>query len=162
MSNKTQRCPLCGAKGAVHEARRTEYTYKEEKFYINQPALWCDRCDDAVITPADNKASLKDMATARAVIDKVLTPDEVRKARKKLGWTQEQAGEYFGGGPSAFGKYERGEIQIPKTVSVLLYTLSTNKALLDSIEKSLNSIIKEHDVFLDEHGEYFINTKKAG
>ncbi|MCY3883974.1 MAG: type II toxin-antitoxin system MqsA family antitoxin [Gammaproteobacteria bacterium] len=48
-----------------------------------------------------------------------LEPGEIRRIRKQLGLTQSEAGKIIGGGPSAFAKYESGDVK-PSTAIVRL------------------------------------------
>lgn len=47
---------------------------------------------------------------AKKQFDGLLTSRAMVEAREKLGITQEQAAQIFGGGRNAFSKYERGEV----------------------------------------------------
>ncbi|ODN41573.1 type II toxin-antitoxin system MqsA family antitoxin [Piscirickettsia litoralis] len=155
-----QQCPLCGEHAAVHETRESEYVYKGVQYSIIQPGLWCDSCDDAVISPADRKASQKDRATAHAIIDGVLTPDEIKRARKIIKLTQAEAAEYFGGGVNAFSKYERGEIQIPKAVSLLLSLLVERTIALDSLSAVAEHLTVEHSKFWARSGKLSLGMQR--
>ena len=48
-----------------------------------------------------------------------MTPDRIRAIRKRLGLTQEEAGELLGGGPRAFTKYESGRMR-PRAAAISL------------------------------------------
>lgn len=54
----------------------------------------------------------------------------IRSARLKLGLTQKQAGEIFGGGVNAFSRYERGITRPPRSLLALLRILEANPELL--------------------------------
>ena len=64
----------------------------------------------------------------------VLTPDEIRKARKKLGLTQRDAGHLIGGGPNAFQKYEAGDIVLSKPADTALRLLRNDPARLSELQ----------------------------
>jgi transcriptional regulator with XRE-family HTH domain len=55
--------------------------------------------------------------------DQDLTPQDIRRIREELGLTQVQAGEFLGGGPRAFAKYEAGVIKPAASVANLLRVL---------------------------------------
>lgn len=63
----------------------------------------------------------------------LLAPGEVRRIRKKLGLTQREAGEIFGGGIRAFSQYERGETRQGKSLDKLLRLLDKHPELLDEV-----------------------------
>ena len=63
-----------------------------------------------------------------------ITPDEVRGIRRDLGLSQAEAGELFGGGPRAFGKYEAGTVKPAASLIKLLRLLHSNPAMIVSLE----------------------------
>ena len=69
----------------------------------------------------------------RACWQKISTPHEVARIRGKLGLSQRKAGRLLGGGPMAFHKYEKGEVAVTRSVSVLLRLLDTHPELLVEI-----------------------------
>jgi len=75
--------------------------------------LECYRCDacgaDPVFTDQIRRNQLKIADTKRAH-DGLLTGAQIRGVRERLGLTQSQASEVFGGGANAFSKYERGDV----------------------------------------------------
>ena len=56
------------------------------------------------------KVSDRVLNRLKARTEGLLEPEEIRRIRKKLGLTQEEAGELIGGGPRAFQKYETGDL----------------------------------------------------
>jgi len=79
------------------------------------------------------KATRVDLQEFRSRIDGLLGPRDVRKLRKAIGWTQEEAGTILGGGHNAFSRYERGELAPPKAVGLLLSLLGKHKELRDEV-----------------------------
>ena len=75
----------------------------------------------------------KELAAFKATIDKLLTPDEIKAARKALRLNQGEAAKICGGGKNAFSRYESGEILIPRAASNLLTLLMADKSLLDLV-----------------------------
>ena len=53
-----------------------------------------------------------------------MSPSQIRAFRKKLGLTQVQAAEIFGGGPNAFSRYELGITKPSRAACNLLILLS--------------------------------------
>ena len=60
-------------------------------------------------------------------------PGFIRRVRKKLGLTQAEAGQLFGGGASAFSEYERGKTQPHKSTVLLFKLLDKHPELLAEI-----------------------------
>ncbi len=111
-------CPMC------EEGTLSEVTYSDvlqirgvDRQLDGLVMSVCSHCGEESMTASQLKANGRTMAAARAqAIDEerakqgLLVSGEVRALRKKLGLTQQQASQVFGGGPNAFSKYERGEV----------------------------------------------------
>lgn len=61
----------------------------------------------------------------------------IRATRLKLGLTQKQAGEIFGGGINAFSRYERGVAAPSKALLALFALLDENPGLMRKIAPDL-------------------------
>ncbi|MBA3810863.1 MAG: type II toxin-antitoxin system MqsA family antitoxin [Caulobacteraceae bacterium] len=87
--------------------KRETVTYKGESLPYLQPGWHCETGDDGVLEGSDNDyhdAALHEvMARAKR---SPISPLMVRAAREAVGVSQREAGRVFGGGPTAFYKYE--------------------------------------------------------
>jgi len=72
------------------------------------PGWNCDSCGESVHSGADMKASDRILNLLKARAEGLAEPDEIRRIRKKLRLTQEQAGDLIGGGPRAFPEIRSG------------------------------------------------------
>ena len=129
-----QKCPLCGEQQQEHKIKSMCYTYKDEKFMIDQPALWCDACGEGIIDSKDNKEVIHLIQAEKARIDGLLTPGEIKKIRKFLHLSQKEAGSLFGGGVNAFNRYELGKSPVPKPLSQLLTVLKNHPQQIYEIQ----------------------------
>ncbi|RUO46461.1 type II toxin-antitoxin system MqsA family antitoxin [Pseudidiomarina donghaiensis] len=134
MSELTEKtCPFCG-KGKLHEDQKKQrYELQGQSITILQPGIYCDTCDEAILEPEHLRATRRELQTFRARIEGILSPDEIKKIRKKIGLNQRQAGTLFGGGKNAFSRYEQGELAPPKAVSLLLSLLDRHPQLCDEL-----------------------------
>ena len=103
---KTRLCPSCGR--FMRRGEKTEtVSYKSESLTYIQPGWYCESGDDGVLEGVDNEyhdAALHEvMARAK---HSPISPLMVRAAREAVGVSQREAGRVFGGGPTAFYKYE--------------------------------------------------------
>jgi len=129
-------CPVC-EKGVLGRKSVTQtYTYKGRSINIEQPGDYCNCCNGGILVSADIKATEKILHDFRAKVDGFLGSDEVRRIRKKLGITQHQAAAICGGGPNAFGRYERGEALQLRATDNLLRLLDKHPELLDELSQS--------------------------
>ncbi len=99
-------CPSCA--GTMRHGEQEEtVTYQGESLTYLQPGWHCEVCGDGIIEGADNEiadAALHEvMARAK---NSPISPLLVRAAREAVGLSQREAGRVFGGGPTAFYKYE--------------------------------------------------------
>ncbi len=130
-----KKCPFC--KGGFLERKTIpeKYEYKGHEIEFAQPGEYCDLCGEAVLSGNDLKINRKLLHDWQTKADGFLPSDEVRRIRKKLGLTQHQAAEVFGGGPNAFSRYERGESLQLKSTDNLLRLLDKYPHLLDEISR---------------------------
>jgi len=128
------KCPLCGAGDMVHEFRSLTYTYGGRSTVVMQSGEFCTVCGEGVFSAEESERYLAAVTAFRAGVDaEPLAPSEIRRIRKKLGLTQKEAGEIFGGGIRAFSQYERGETAHGKALDKLLRLLDRHPELLDEL-----------------------------
>ena len=124
--------PVCPQTGApMHRGvRPMTLTYRNESITFDMPGWYCDASDESIHTGADMKLSDRMLNRLKARIEGLLEPQEIRRIRKKLGLTQEQAGQLIGGGPRAFQKYETGDVLPSRAISSALVLLDRDPAAL--------------------------------
>jgi HTH-type transcriptional regulator/antitoxin MqsA len=103
---QTRRCPACG--GAMQRKVMDEtITFQGHSLKYQQPGWHCEACGEGVLEGSDNAfhdAALHEvMARAKG---SPISPLTIRAAREAAGLSQREAGRVFGGGPTAFYKYE--------------------------------------------------------
>jgi HTH-type transcriptional regulator/antitoxin MqsA len=106
VEEKTKPCPSCD--GVMRRGVQEETViFQGESLTYQQPGWHCENGDDGVLEGADNDyadAALHEvMARAK---HSPISPLMIRAAREAVGVSQRQAGKVFGGGPTAFYKYE--------------------------------------------------------
>ncbi len=106
-------------------------TYKGESVTFDMPGWYGDRPDEGVFEPADMKVSDRMLNRLKSRAEGLLAPEEIRRIRKKLRLTQEQAGQLVGGGPRAFQKYETGDLSPSRAVSSALALLDHDPSGLE-------------------------------
>ncbi len=124
--------PVCPETGApMHRGvRPLTLTYKGASLTVDMPGWYCDQSEESIHTGADMKVSDRALNRLKARIEGLLEPEEIRRIRKKLGLTQEAAGEIIGGGPRAFQKYETGDLLPSRAISSALVLLDSNSESL--------------------------------
>ena len=128
------KCPVCGTANLIGETRDLTYTYGGRSTVIRQSGDFCAACGEGIFTSEESEHYLAAVNAFRASVDaEPLVPTEVRRIRKKLGLSQKEAGEIFGGGIRAFSQYERGETRQGKALDKLLRLLDRHPDLLDEV-----------------------------
>ena len=116
------RSPVTG-KRMIRDVRPMELTYKGQAVTIQMPGWYCADSDESIHTGEDMAVSDAALRSLKIKVEKLLTPDEIKRIRQALGLTQREAGEVIGGGPNAFQKYESGEVLLSKGMSNFLRVL---------------------------------------
>jgi HTH-type transcriptional regulator / antitoxin MqsA len=127
------------------DVRPFTLTYKGESVTFDMPGWYGDRPDEGVFDPEDMKISDRALNRLKARSEGLLEPAEIRRIRKKLGLTQEQAGRLIGGGPRAFQKYESGDLLPSRAVSSALSLLDYDPASLSVLRERQNKATSLHD-----------------
>ena len=98
---------------------------------FEQPGLWCQSCDEGLLSFKDMAVSARQMNILKAQVEHLLQPSEVKRVRKKLGLTQKEAGQILGGGTNAFQKYESADVLTSQAISNLLRLLENDPSALE-------------------------------
>lgn len=132
MADNTQTEQLCHECGSAmtRGIRPMTITHKGLSATFDMPGWYCD-CGEGVVTGKDMDVSDRQLNLLKAQAENLVLPQDVRRIRKKLGLNQQVAGQLLGGGPSAFNKYEKGEVLPSKAISNLLRVLEAVPSALN-------------------------------
>jgi HTH-type transcriptional regulator / antitoxin MqsA len=111
MSHKDLTCPMC-ERGTLTPVTYSE-TFQHHGAELHVSGLEgyeCECCGADPIFDDQIRRNHARILDARRRADGLLTGEEIRVLRDRLGLTQKAASELFGGGANAFSKYERGEV----------------------------------------------------
>jgi HTH-type transcriptional regulator / antitoxin MqsA len=128
--------PICPETGAPMNrgVRPMTLTYKGESLTFDMPGWYCDQSEESIHTGEDMKISDRKLNLLKARSEKLLEPEEIRRIRKKLHLSQEEAGLLIGGGPRAFQKYESGDLLPSRAVSSALMLLDHDPVALSVLK----------------------------
>ena len=128
--------PICPETGApmYRGVRPMTLTYKGESLTFDMPGWYCDQSEESIHTGEDMKISDRKLNLLKARSEKLLVPEEIRRIRKKLHLSQEEAGLLIGGGPRAFQKYESGDLLPSRAVSSALILLDHDPVALSVLK----------------------------
>ncbi|QDM16481.1 type II toxin-antitoxin system MqsA family antitoxin [Tardiphaga sp. vice352] len=129
--------PTCPETGLpmVRDTRPMTITYKGQSSTIDMPGWYCDESDESIHTGDDLKVSDAALKALRMHTENLLSPQDVKRIRTKIGLTQREAGTLIGGGPNAFQKYEQGTVTVSKGISNFLRLLERHPEEVEELKK---------------------------
>ena len=123
-------CPACGSH--MHRnAKPMTIVYEKHDATIEMPGWYCDNCDESVHSDKDMQVSDRALTVLKASANNLLTPNAVKRIRKRLKLSQREAGRLIGGGPNAFQKYEAGDVLVSHAVNSALLLLDHDPSGLE-------------------------------
>jgi HTH-type transcriptional regulator/antitoxin MqsA len=128
------------------DVRPLTLTYKGESITFDMPGWYGDQPDEGVFDADDMKVSDRALNRLKARAEGLLAPEEIKRIRKKLGLSQEAAGELIGGGPRAFQKYETGDLVPNRAVSSALALLDHDPTALTVLKARQVRTLARHQV----------------
>jgi HTH-type transcriptional regulator/antitoxin MqsA len=131
---KKMKCPACG--GAMTRAiQDLHYVYKGERLLVPAlDALVCDACGEALFATPEDGARYDAAIRAHIATVNLRSAPDLRAIRKRLKLTQAEAGRIFGGGITAFSRYERGEVKPPVALVKFFQVLDRHPDLLAELK----------------------------
>lgn len=104
-------CPVCEEGELIESGYETQLDYAGQTLEVRDLECWqCPACGADPVFPDQARRNHRRYQDARRRADGLLTGEEITRILKRLGLTQVQAAELFGGGQNAFSKYVRGEV----------------------------------------------------
>lgn len=128
-------CLVCG-QGKLSEHVITEvFTYNDQECKIPDYHIFkCDKCTEEFVSPKTMKESEKTLTDFRRKVDGLLTSDEIKTVRKKLGKTQKELAEMLEVGEKTFARYENGQVTQSRAMDFTLRALDMHPNLLNTIK----------------------------
>lgn len=121
-------CPVCGEGHITSETRPREFGYRGITMTSDHTEEYCDTCGTLLQSPATVRENVRNIQRAKNVHDGLLSGEEILSFREAFQLTQRLAGDLFGGGPTAFAKYECNEISHNVSMDRLLRLCMGNPA----------------------------------
>lgn len=133
---ETPLCPISG-QPMVRDTRSMAISYKGHKRDVAMPGWYCDASGESIHSREDLKVSDRALMALKAEVERLATPAEVARVRKKLGLSQVKASEILGGGPRSFQKYESGEIMPSRVMTNLLRVMERHPEEVRRLEDEM-------------------------
>ena len=120
MSDSSNLCPICGEGNLHPEVRTNPVEYKGQTTELDLHFSLCDACGSEQADAAQTRVNKRLMIAFKKRVDGLLIGAEVRALREKLGLSQAESAQVFGGGPVAFSKYESDDVAQTEAMDKLL------------------------------------------
>lgn len=103
-------CPVCCQGQIVSESWQQEFKHQGVALFAEYTEEFCDACGTLLQSPKTVRENSRNKQRVKNSYDGLLDGSAIRDFREKYAITQKQAAGLFGGGPTAFAKYEVDEI----------------------------------------------------
>lgn len=113
-------CPVCDEGVLTIREDYNETEYKGVKGSVRYLYEECDACGSEQAGASLSLKNKRLMMAFRKEVDGLLTGSEVRAVRERLKLKQSEAAQVFGGGPTAFSKYESDDVAQSAAMDKLL------------------------------------------
>lgn len=126
-------CAYCGCKSVVIEAYSRELLiHRSKRIAEGLLRSRCKECDSTFETEEQYRHNFAIESRIRDGIA-LMTPAMIRELRLAYGLTQRDAGDLFGGGPTAFAKYEAGDVTPAVAMMRLLRIAYDDPRIIESL-----------------------------
>ena len=114
-------CAQCGKQGLTFRRRPHVLKYKGSTLEIeNYGAFACPTCGEEYLDDVLIMETEPQIRNWQRQVDGLLTTDEIKAIRKKIGVSQTEFSRILGGGPKSFAKYETGVVNQSEAMDQLL------------------------------------------
>lgn len=134
-------CSECG-EGRLHPTTwEDDFRHYDGTIHVSGLQCYvCDACGADPVYPDQIVFNEKRIADAKREATGRLGGREVRKLRKQLGLTQQQAATLFGGGANAFSKYERGDVMQSLSMDRLMKAAAFVPGVLEFLQWEVEAL----------------------
>lgn len=128
-------CPFCKSVNVRTFVAQDEHLIDGAAVLVPAQSRACDDCGAVFGNGADMRFNARAMRAATKRARNLLTGEEVRAIRERLGLTQTKAAGLFGGGPVAFSKYESDDVAQSEGMNMLLRLIDLHPHLIDDVAR---------------------------
>lgn len=127
------KCPVCGGAELIPDrVQLIPYEWLGHETMLEGHGDLCPMCGEMLLSYEGSDSLEQQMRDFKQKVKLELAFSEyIGSVRKKLGLSQKQAGELFGGGVNAFSRYELGKVNPPLSLVQLFRILDRQPELLD-------------------------------
>lgn len=138
-------CPICGEGKIAERIITGEFEYKGKKCPIPDYHVFvCKHCSEQIVSPETLKATEKKLTDFCRKTDGLLTSNEIKAIRKKMGKTQIEMAALLEVGKKNFARYENGQVTQSKPMDMLLRILNEDPNILHKIKATRKEPITDY------------------
>jgi len=115
-----EKCKACKSTEVIELQSSEVIKYKDKDLTIAIDYSTCGNCQREFVSKNQILSNDARIRAAKKEFDGLMSSQDLKRARKSLGLTQEAAALLFGGGINAFSKYERGEVTQSTALDLLI------------------------------------------
>ena len=134
MSIHNSYCKACGEGILTQQNRIREIPYKDTILKVKEVLFECEECGAQPSTTSLMRDHRRAITAAKKQYDELLSGQEIRKIRDDLGIDQSEAHQLFGGGPTAFSKYENNDVIQSESMDTLLRLVHMSKITFENLK----------------------------
>lgn len=126
-------CPLCG--GGMSAFRgTTEVTIGTRRIGVPDAHERCDECGEGFYAPGQLERLEREAASRIRSSEGLLTPDEIRTIRERLGLSQAAFERLLGVGPKTVVRWERGTVFQNRSTDALIRVIHAVPGVVEYLE----------------------------
>ncbi|WP_240702325.1 type II TA system antitoxin MqsA family protein [Trinickia terrae] len=103
-------CKYCGCEALRERSATRQVAFDDGEVEVTVHSSVCTQCGRAQVTLEQDKTNKRALNEAKRAALGIPSRNELRKLRARWKMTQAAAGKLLGVGPTAFSKYENGEV----------------------------------------------------
>ena len=126
-------CPICGEGELTQKIELIPVEHRGQRGNIQHHFSVCGACGSEQADSVALRANKRAMVAFKKQVDGLLTGEEVRVIRARLGISQADAAKIFGGGPVAFSKYEADDVAQSEAMDKLIRLADALPEALDML-----------------------------
>jgi HTH-type transcriptional regulator / antitoxin MqsA len=129
-------CAQCGKPGLTFRRRPEIFTYKGTTLKIDNYGVFaCPTCGEEYLDHPLIMETEPQIRNWQRQVDGLLTTDEIKTLRRKIGATQAEFSRVLGGGPKSFAKYETGVVNQSEAMDQLLRLIRDVPGVWDNLKR---------------------------
>ncbi len=131
-------CPLCGGEITTFRGN-TEVTMGTRRVAVRDSYERCDECGEGFYRPGQLERLEREAASRIRASEGLLTPDQIRAIRERLGLSQAAFEQLLGVGPKTVVRWERGTVFQNRSTDALIRAVDAVPGVVPFLDRLRNN-----------------------